>query len=53
MQANQIKMLVVTWEVNSPTIFLIDKQIIYTLFRRTSGLSFRQMDSMRNSEQSF
>lgn len=34
-------------------IFLIGKQITYILFRRTSGFSLLQIDSMRNTEQSF
>lgn len=53
MQANQLKNVDGVLEGELSQNFLLDKQVIYILFRRTSGLSLLQIDSMRNSEQSF
>lgn len=52
-QANQLKILMVTWKANFVPGFLMDKQKIYLFFRKTSGLSLLHIDSMTNIEQIF
>lgn len=53
MEANKLKILMVTWKVNFLPGFLMDKQKIYLLFRKTSGFSLLHLDSMINIEQTF
>lgn len=53
MQANGLKNVDGDLEGEFSQNFLIDKQVTYILFRRTSRFSLLQIQSMRNTEQSF